>query len=216
MGGPIVGDALTVALDLGDRVLVLAGLVVGDRGERDPAVPAVLGGLEDLAVGVLELEGELAGLEPGALEDLGRPEGGLSAPGRVLVGECGQRTRIELGAISILIFHRRAQRTIGSVALDRHHGLIAIRAVCNAGLRARNLFNGVGVRPLLVPRELVALQGHVAIGVISAASDLVVIRIGRNERELTVGQILTIKNLDSLELRFSLRLRGVIAVKSRL
>ena len=72
--GGAVGDAAGAALDLAQRVGVLAGLVVLHGVHRDLAVGGVLAGGDDLGVLALaldELEGELAGRKVAAAQGLG-------------------------------------------------------------------------------------------------------------------------------------------------
>ena len=72
--GLVVGDAAGVALDLAQRIGVLASLGVLDGAERNVAVGVILDGLDKLrvlALDLAQLEAKLAVLEVASVQDLG-------------------------------------------------------------------------------------------------------------------------------------------------
>ena len=200
VGLPVVGDAVVgVALDLAQRVGVLAGLFVLDGAHRDLAVGGVLAGGDDLGVLALaldELEGELAFLEVAAGQVLGRGDliGDAGALGGHVVDILEGRL---LGALQLVL---DAEGTV-AVVRDRGHDGVLGGAVGNAvldgaglGLAQRvGVFAGLGVRD--------GVHHDLAVGIVDAGSgnnvtfDELKAELAGHKAKLTPGQNLSRGNL---------------------
>ena len=159
--GIAVGDALAggSALNLAQRVGVLAGLVVGNLAHRDLATSGVFAGSDNL-VALDELEGELAGLEVAAGQNLGRLDlvGDAGALGGHVVGVLKLNLLNVLGVLQLVRGNQLALAVIGD---GRHDGVDRVIVVNTAGV-ALNLMQLVGVLA-----DLGVLDGterHLAVG----------------------------------------------------
>ncbi len=183
--GVTVGDALAggSALDLAQRVGVLAGLVVCDLAHRDRAVGSVSAGSDNL-IALDELEGELAFLELAAGQDLVRGD---------LVGDA-ELARIRLvtvaelrlvGALQLMLCLELALAVVGDGGLD---GVgLAIVGDAVAGV-ARDLAQRVGVLAGLVVDDLA--HRDLAVGGVSAGGDdLGVLALDELEGELAFLEV---------------------------
>ena len=166
--GIAVGDALAggSALNLAQRVGVLAGLVVGDLAHRDLAASGVLAGSDNL-VALDELEGELAGLEVAAGQNLGRLDlvGDAGALGGHVVGVLKLNLLNVLGALQLMRSHQLA---LAVIADGRHDGVDRIVVGDTAGV-ACNLMQRVGMLTDL--GVLDGVERNVALGVILDSLD---------------------------------------------
>ena len=183
--GVTVGDALAggSALDLAQRVGVLAGLVVCDLAHRDCAVGSVSAGSDNL-IALDELEGELAFLELTPGQDLVRGD---------LVGDA-ELARIRLvtvaelrlvGALQLMLCLELALAVVGDGGLD---GVgLAIVGDAVAGV-ARDLAQRVGVLAGLVVDDLA--HRDLAVGGVSAGGDdLGVLALDELEGELAFLEV---------------------------
>ena len=149
MGLRVVAHAGHGAGLLADGIAVLARGVKPDLGERDAAVGLVLGGGDNLAVSVDELELKLALLQLAAVEDLG----GLGLEAALCPVGVGER--------------RGRAAVVGDLALEgavavvggRDRQVVGLRVVAHAGHGAGLLADGVAVlarggQPDLVERDL--------------------------------------------------------------
>ena len=142
--GGAVGDAAGIALDLAQRVGVLAGLVVLHGAHLDFTVGIVLAGGDDLGVLALaldELEGELAFLERTPGQNLGR--GDLVGDARVLGGHGVGVHKLVAG---VAVDSRRRQGAIavvdnGHIRVNCRHGGAHARGQL-AGLLGSDVMNG--------------------------------------------------------------------------
>ena len=166
--GIAVGDALAggSALNLAQRVGVLAGLVVGDLAHRDLAASGVLAGSDNL-VALDELEGELAGFEVAAGQNLGRLDlvGDAGALGGHVVGVLKLNLLNVLGALQLMRSHQLA---LAVIADGRHDGVDRIVVGDTAGV-ACNLMQRVGMLTDL--GVLDGVERNVALGVILDSLD---------------------------------------------
>ena len=192
--GIAVGDTAGVTLDLAQRVGVLAGLVVGDLAHRDLAVGGVLAGGDDLgalALALDELEGELAGLEVAAGQDLLRgnlvSDAGLVRCSVVLVLKA-----CCLGTLERMGHLKRTVAVVDDARLDGVVRLIVRDPVAQPRLVGELLAQRVGVGAGLVVSDLV--HGNRAVGSVSAlGNDLVA--LDELEGELTLLEVAAVQDL---------------------
>ena len=170
IGLAVVGDAVAdgSAVDLAQRVGVLAGRSVLDGTHRDIAL-GVIGAGGDNIVALDELEVELAVLEVAASQDLGRGDliGDAEALGSQIVSVLELDTLDVLVALQLVRSHQLA---LAVIADGRHDGVNRVVVVNTTGV-ALNFMQRVGVLADL--------------GVLNGA-----------ERHLTVGSVLN--GLDEL------------------
>ena len=159
--GIAVSDTAGVALDLAQRVGVLASLGVLHGAHRDLAVGSVGAGGDDI-VTLDELEGELALLEVAAVQNLGRGDlvGDAEALGGQIVSVLELDALNVLGAPQLMRGHKLALAVVGN---GRHDGVDRVVIVNTTGV-ACNLMQRVGVLTDL--GVLDGLERNVALGVI--------------------------------------------------
>ena len=189
VGLAIVGDAVAgVALDLAQRVGVLAGSGVLDGVHRDLAAGIVLAGGDNI-VALNELEGELAFLEVATGQVLGRRDliGNTEALGGYGIGVLEDRL---LGVLQLVL---HAEGAVAVVLDDGHNGVLS-GAVGNAvlGSAGLGLTQHVGV---LASRGVGdGIHYDLAVGIVGAGGDYVVAlnelkaELAGNEADLAAGQ----------------------------
>ena len=161
--GFVVGDAAGVALNLAQRIGVLANLGVLDGAKRNLAIGVVLDGLDNLrvfAVALNEFEGELAGLELAASQSLG--DCNLVGDARI-DGVRGVGV-LELGFTRGLL-HRSLELAL-HVGLHRHGELRNVLAVGDAVNRGPGMLlaDPVDIRAGLVIGDLTEADSRMALG----------------------------------------------------
>ena len=130
------------AVDLAQRVGVLAGLGVLDGSHRDLAVGGVSAGGDDL-VALDELKGELAGLDVAPSQGLGR--GDLIGDAEALGGQIVSVLELDaLNVLGTLQLMRSHQLALTVIADDRHDG-VDVFVVGDATSVALDLAQRVGV-----------------------------------------------------------------------
>ena len=196
--GVTVGDALAggSALDLAQRVGVLAGLVVLHGAHRDRAIGGVSAGSDDLSVLTLtldELKGELVGSKLAPGQNLGRGD---------LVGDAGL-ARIRLVAVAelrlvvalqLMLCHELAPTVVGDGRLDGVGLTVVSDAV--AGV-ARDLAQRVGV--LASSSVLDGAHRDLAVGGVGAGGDDLV-ALDELEGELAFLEVAASQGLGRLNL----------------
>ena len=178
IGLAVVGDAVAggSAVDLAQRVGVLAGRGVLHGAHRDVALGVVGAGGDDI-VALDELEVELALLEVAAVQDLGRGD---------LVGDAGDlgARLVGIGELGLLAFLQDMLGLEGAVAVvgDGGHDSVLGGAVGDAANVTLDLAQRVGVLAGL--GVLHGAHRDVAGGVVGAGSDdLGVLVLALNELE---------------------------------
>ena len=163
--GFVVGDAAGIALDLAQRVDVLTDLGVLDSLELNIAVGVILDGLDNLRVFALaldELEGELAGLEVAAVQDLAN---------RNLIGD----TRLGgLDGISVLELNFARGLLDGSLELALCVGCHRYGELCNV----LAVGDAVDRGPSMLLANLVDIRARFVVGNLAKAN--VRMALGRN------------------------------------
>ena len=212
--GRVVRHVLLTVVHLGDAVGVRSGLVVRDRLEAHRAVRRVLCGLQHLAVGILQLEGELPFLQVLAAQHLGGPQLHLSRGRRVTVAK---RHRIRSLA-ALAVGNLRLQRVRLRILRHRHRRGKDRRVVGDA-VRRRPcpLGHGVDVRPHLV--QLQRREAERAVGAVLHRLHHVTVGVLQVEEELTLGQVAAGQSLRSGNRRRRCRRRvgvGEGQIRSRL
>ena len=161
--GLVVGDAAGIALDLAQRIGVLASLGVLDGAERNVAVGVILDGLDKLRVLALylaQLEAKLAVLEVASVQDLGDLN---------LVGDTGLNGICSVGVYELSLarghLHGSAELAL-CVGRNRHGDLRDILAIGDAvdDLASVLLADLINVRAGLGIVNLAEANGRIALG----------------------------------------------------
>ena len=165
-----VGDTASFALDLAQRIGVLAGSGVLDGAHHDLAV-GIVGAGGDHAIALGELKAELAGLEDAPGQDLGRGD---------LVGDAGLVRRgivLVLKACRVVTLERmghlkRAVAVVDDTRLDGVARLIVRDPIAQPRLVGELLTQRVGVDTGLIVSDFV--HGDRAVSRIGAGGDDIV------------------------------------------